>query len=72
VPQALLDQLACGGRLVAPVGRAMQPQDLVVIEKAAGCVIRAHGRDDKPGKADYQSAYRLATCPTSWLGANVR
>jgi protein-L-isoaspartate(D-aspartate) O-methyltransferase len=60
VPQALVDQLACGGRLVAPVGRAMQKQDLVAIEKTAGCVIRArtvttvyfvpmvHGRGEKP------------------------
>jgi len=60
VPQALLDQLACGGRLVAPVGGAMQRQDLLVIDKTAGCVIRArkvttvqfvpmvHGRESKP------------------------
>ncbi len=60
VPQALLDQLACGGRLVAPVGGAMRPQDLVVIDKTANCAIRrrtvttvqfvpmVHGRDRKP------------------------
>ena len=60
VPQALLNQLACGGRLVAPVGGAMRPQDLVVIDKTANCAIRrrtvttvqfvpmVHGRDRKP------------------------
>jgi protein-L-isoaspartate(D-aspartate) O-methyltransferase len=60
VPPAPLNQLACGGRLVAPVGRAIHPQDLVVIGKSAGCVTSArkvatvhfvpmvHGRDQKP------------------------
>jgi protein-L-isoaspartate(D-aspartate) O-methyltransferase len=60
VPQALLDQLARGGRLVAPVGRPMQAQDLIVIDKTASGAIRrrtisavrfvpmVHGRDGKP------------------------
>jgi len=59
VPQALLDQLACGGRLVATMGGAMQLQDLVAIDKTPNCVIRTrtvttvqfvpmvHGRDGK-------------------------
>jgi protein-L-isoaspartate(D-aspartate) O-methyltransferase len=33
LPQALLDQLAPGGRLVAPVGRTAFGQDLVVVDK---------------------------------------
>jgi len=60
VPQALLDQLARGGRLVAPVGSAWRGQDLVVIDKTASGAIRrrtasavqfvpmVHGPDDKP------------------------
>lgn len=39
VPQALIDQLANGGRLVAPVGRGWN-QDLVLIEKDANGRIR--------------------------------
>src|ERR1017187_1270077 len=60
VPQALLDQLARGGRLVAPVGSALRGQDLVVIDKTASGAIRrrtasavqfvpmVHGPDEKP------------------------
>jgi len=33
VPQALLDQLKPGGRLIAPVGRTVFSQDLILIEK---------------------------------------
>lgn len=33
VPQALLDQLKPGGRLIAPVGRTVFSQDLVMVEK---------------------------------------
>lgn len=33
VPDALLDQLAPGGRLIIPIGRAGYEQDLVLIEK---------------------------------------
>jgi protein-L-isoaspartate(D-aspartate) O-methyltransferase len=40
VPQALLDQLARGGRLVAPVGSAWREQELVVIDKAASGALR--------------------------------
>ena len=48
VPQALLDQLALGGRLVAPIGPSMDDdptgsgagQELVVIEKTAGGLTR--------------------------------
>ena len=40
VPQALIDQLTRGGRLVAPVGRAWRLQELVVIEKSASGEIR--------------------------------
>ena len=40
VPQALLDQLARGGRLVAPVGRAWWEQQLVVVDKTADGAIR--------------------------------
>ena len=40
VPQALLDQLARGGRLVAPVGAAWHDQELVVIDKSASGAIR--------------------------------
>jgi protein-L-isoaspartate(D-aspartate) O-methyltransferase len=40
VPQTLLDQLARGGRLVAPVGSGLWAQDLVVIEKTSGGAIR--------------------------------
>ena len=39
VPQALLDQLAPGGRLVAPAALASGRQSLVVIDKTdQGCV----------------------------------
>jgi len=60
VPQALLDQLARAGRLVAPVGRAWREQDLVVIDKTASGAIRrrtassvefvpmVHGSGEKP------------------------
>lgn len=40
VPQALLDQLARGGILVAPVGSGWLGQELVVIEKTAAGAIR--------------------------------
>ncbi len=40
IPQALLDQLSAGGRLVAPVGANPWTQELVVIEKTAGGEIR--------------------------------
>ncbi len=33
IPKSLLDQLKPGGRLVAPVGRTLLGQDLVVVEK---------------------------------------
>lgn len=35
IPQALLDQLAPGGRLVAPVGSTLFGQQLVVVDKTA-------------------------------------
>jgi protein-L-isoaspartate(D-aspartate) O-methyltransferase len=35
VPQALINQLKPGGRLVAPVGRTVLSQDLVLVEKDA-------------------------------------
>lgn len=35
IPQALLDQLSAGGRIVAPVGASPWTQELVVIEKSA-------------------------------------
>jgi protein-L-isoaspartate(D-aspartate) O-methyltransferase len=35
VPRALTDQLAAGGRLVAPVGASVMVQELVVIDKRA-------------------------------------
>jgi len=35
VPQALIDQLAAGGKLVAPVGRNVFAQELVVLQKSA-------------------------------------
>jgi len=35
MPQALIDQLVVGGRLVAPVGPVDGPQDLQVLEKRA-------------------------------------
>jgi protein-L-isoaspartate(D-aspartate) O-methyltransferase len=38
IPQPLLDQLAVGGRLVAPVGEASQ--ELVVVERTAGGLSR--------------------------------
>ncbi|MBI3666664.1 MAG: protein-L-isoaspartate(D-aspartate) O-methyltransferase [Acidobacteria bacterium] len=34
IPQALIDQLKPGGKLVAPVGREFMGQDLVVLEKS--------------------------------------
>jgi len=40
IPQPLLDQLAVGGRLVAPVGEA--EQDLVVVERTAAGFQRRH------------------------------
>jgi len=44
-PQALIDQLANGGRLVAPVGRAWN-QELVLIEKDANGRIRRRSAGD--------------------------
>lgn len=40
IPQALLDQLSGGGRLVAPVGTSPWTQELVVVEKTASGEIR--------------------------------
>lgn len=41
IPQALLDQLAPGGRMVAPVGATASEQELLVIEKdASGRITR--------------------------------
>jgi protein-L-isoaspartate(D-aspartate) O-methyltransferase len=41
VPQALIDQLKPGGRMVAPVGRTTEDQELVVIDKdARGNLVR--------------------------------
>jgi protein-L-isoaspartate(D-aspartate) O-methyltransferase len=39
IPQALIDQLADGGRLVAPVGASLN-QELVVVEKSKGKIRR--------------------------------
>ncbi len=41
VPEALLEQLAPGGRLVAPVGGEHAGQELVLIEKAADGTLRS-------------------------------
>ncbi len=45
IPQALLDQLSFGGRLVAPAG-AWEQQELVLIEKSSSGEVRCslHGR----------------------------
>lgn len=40
VPQMLIEQLARGGRLVAPVGHSPATQELVVVEKTTGGEIR--------------------------------
>jgi len=40
IPQPLLDQLAPGGRLVAPVGPAGEEQELVVVERGAAGLTR--------------------------------
>jgi protein-L-isoaspartate(D-aspartate) O-methyltransferase len=40
LPEALLDQLAPGGKLLAPVGRTPFTQELVLVEKAADGSIR--------------------------------
>ena len=40
IPQALIDQLAPGGKLVAPVGRGPFEQELVVIDKGADGKLR--------------------------------
>jgi protein-L-isoaspartate(D-aspartate) O-methyltransferase len=40
VPQPLIDQLAVGGRMVIPVGREGNVQDLLVIEKQPSGVVR--------------------------------
>jgi protein-L-isoaspartate(D-aspartate) O-methyltransferase len=40
IPQALLDQLSGGGRLVAPVGASPWTQELIVIEKSTSGDIR--------------------------------
>ena len=40
IPQKLIDQLARGGRLVAPVGESPATQDLVVLEKTTSGEIR--------------------------------
>jgi len=40
IPQALIEQLARGGRLVAPVGDSPATQQLVVLEKTPGGEIR--------------------------------
>jgi protein-L-isoaspartate(D-aspartate) O-methyltransferase len=51
LPQALIDQLKPGGRLVAPVGRSVFDQELVVVEK---------GRD---GKVKRRSALPVRFVP---------
>ena len=38
IPDALVEQLAPFGRLVIPVGRPHQPQDLLLVEKSGGTV----------------------------------
>jgi protein-L-isoaspartate(D-aspartate) O-methyltransferase len=38
IPQALVDQLASGGRLVIPVGRPHLPQDLLLVEKSGNTI----------------------------------
>jgi protein-L-isoaspartate(D-aspartate) O-methyltransferase len=38
IPQALVDQLAPGGRLVIPVGRPHLPQDLLLVEKSGNTI----------------------------------
>ena len=43
VPQALLDQLKPGGKLVAPVGRSVFDQELVVIDKTRDGKLRRRG-----------------------------
>ena len=40
VPQALVDQLKEGGKLIGPVGRTPFTQELIVVEKLAGGKIR--------------------------------
>lgn len=40
IPQALLDQLGRGGRLVAPVGASPWTQELIVIERSASGELR--------------------------------
>jgi protein-L-isoaspartate(D-aspartate) O-methyltransferase len=40
VPQPLQDQLAEGGRMVIPVGETSNDQELVVIEKRGGALVR--------------------------------
>ncbi|RLK50691.1 protein-L-isoaspartate(D-aspartate) O-methyltransferase [Alkalispirillum mobile] len=42
VPEALWDQLDEGGRLVAPIGGAGQPQELVLVERENGELKRRH------------------------------
>ena len=44
IPAALLDQLAPGGRLVAPVGRTSQTQNLILVTKDRGGRIRRQNR----------------------------
>jgi protein-L-isoaspartate(D-aspartate) O-methyltransferase len=46
IPQALVDQLRPGGRLVMPLGGAVETQQLVVVTKQAGG--RLHRRDVLP------------------------
>ena len=44
IPEALLDQLATGGRLVAPVGRTSEAQNLILVTKDARGRIRRENR----------------------------
>ena len=40
IPEALVDQLAPGGRMILPVGRRHDVQNLILVEKAADGAVR--------------------------------